>query len=131
MLTIRNQQMAVFEAFAGELFLKKMEQHLRVFFPEQCDSMTSDEIRRTCEHGCARAAFHGITSERDVCKYINLMFTFGREFDVDLRWPWATRILRDAAVSGPTLRINRLYIESMQYAREGRGLNSTETQPHA
>jgi hypothetical protein len=127
MLTIRREQLAVFEAAIIDKFLAKLEQHVRTFFPEQCKSIDSPAIRRVCEHGRTRAASYGIVSEQDVCKYINLMFTFGRDFDTDPEWPWAAQILTDRTVAGPTLRMNRLYIEAMSYARDGSGLNSSGT----
>ena len=126
MLTIRHQQWAAFEAAVNQSFVNEMVGHVRQFFADQCNSMDADEVRRVCEEGLARAATYGIVSQRDVCKFVNLMFTFGRNFDADPSWPWASQILTDGTVSGPSLRINRLYLEALKYACDGRGLEPNE-----
>jgi hypothetical protein len=45
------------------------------------------------QHGIKRAAGYGLTARRDVCKYIDLMIVFGRNFDTDRRYRWAGEIL--------------------------------------
>ena len=37
------------------------------------------------QYGIKRAAVYGFTAKRDVCKYIDLMILFGRDFDTDKR----------------------------------------------
>jgi hypothetical protein len=45
-------------------------------------------------HGIQRAKVYGIKSRRDVCKYIDLMIVFGRDFDTNKRTGWAREILK-------------------------------------
>ena len=67
--------------------------HLRKFFPKQCAALGELQLRETIGHGIRRAAHYGITAKRDVCKYIDLMIVFGRDFDSDKRFRWAREIL--------------------------------------
>lgn len=107
MLTIRDAQMAAFSQAAMRRFEDWMLRHLRQFFPAQCLSLDETALRELVRYGIARASTHGITMERDVCKYIDLNTVFGRDFDTDTRFPWAARVLR--RIQSPTTKIQSLY----------------------
>ena len=62
-------------------------------------------------YGVERAGSYGIGTERDVCKYIDLMFAFGRDFDKNQDLPWASRILEDDTLKSPTVKTERLFAE--------------------
>ncbi len=124
---LRNEQIQLFEDIALEEFITKLLAHLREFFPEPCDSLGEIELRQVCRYGARTGKRYGLESEQDLCKYLNLMFVFGWDFDTNPTFPWAQRILNDPDVSGPTLRINRLYLEAQQHAHEGEGLRLNET----
>ena len=68
--------------------------HLRRFFPAQGAAAGEEEIREMVRHGIERAGVYGIKSRADVCKYIDLMTVFGRDFDTDKRHRWAGEILK-------------------------------------
>ena len=76
--------------------------------------MAPGDLRSFVEHGIDRAASYKIEAERDVCKYLNLMAVFGRNFDVEL--PWAKETLASAA--GPGLKLTRLYARGERSADE-------------
>jgi hypothetical protein len=106
-LAMRQAQLAAFSHAEVQKFEVRMIAHLRRFFPKQCAALTEPQLRELIQHGIKRAADHKITSERDVCKFIDLTIVFGRDFDADKKLPWASRILknRNAAAS----RIQSLY----------------------
>ena len=89
MLTIRQAQFAVFSQLEVQKFEEWMLAHLKKFFPRQCAAAGDQRLREMVRHGIQRSALYGITAKRDVCKYIDLMIVFGRDFDTDnrLRWP--------------------------------------------
>lgn len=116
MLVIRQSQMHALGKARRELFVRRACDHLRASFPE-CAAMPADELQAFVDHGMARAAAYGIEVERDVCKFLNLMAVFGRDFDVEL--PWAKETLRSDA--GPRLRLNRLYMRGQRMADRGAG----------
>jgi hypothetical protein len=93
MLTVRPRQIAVFSQLEVKKFEDWMVQHLNRFFPDQCQAAGESEVRKLVRHGIGRAAVHGFAARREVCKYIDLMVVFGRQFDTDRRFPWAAEIL--------------------------------------
>lgn len=108
MLVIRD---AMFEALgqaAREDFVARMRVHLAKFFPTQCAALGEERIGGLIELGIARAREHGFKAEREVCKYIDLMFVFGRDFDRDEWLPWARQILENGLPGDPEQRMRRL-----------------------
>ncbi len=93
-LTIRREQMARFGQNERQKFEVWMFDHLGRFFPRQCAAAGEDGVRKMIREGIERAAEHGIKSRRGVCKYLDLMFALGRDFEKDSRFPQAENILR-------------------------------------
>ena len=93
MLAIREAQFAVFSQLEVRKFEEWMLAHLKKFFPGQCAAAGDQRLLETVQYGIRRAAVHGITAKHDVCKYIDLMIVFGRDFDTDRRSQWAGEIL--------------------------------------
>jgi hypothetical protein len=94
MLAIRREQMEVFHDAERKNFEDWMIDHVNRFFPKQSRLLSQGEMRETIRHGIRRAAAYGITSQRDVCKYIDLLVVFGRDLDTDGQYPWAGDTLR-------------------------------------
>lgn len=109
MLTIRWEQMAVFSASAIKDFEDRVVAHFNRCFPKQCKALSEKELRETIQHGIKGAAKYGVIAERDVCKYIDFMVVFGRDFDRDPKLPWASSVLNNQALNDPTVKIKRLY----------------------
>jgi len=107
MLTIRKEQMAAFARAETKKFEDRMLIHLNKFFPRQCAGLGEPKLRETIRYGIKRAAAYGVTAERDVNKYIDLMIVFGRDFDTDNRFRWAGEILRTR--KSPGAKIQALY----------------------
>ncbi|MCA9652661.1 MAG: hypothetical protein H6712_32125 [Myxococcales bacterium] len=106
----------------GEAFVARASEHLRACFPAECGELDDESLRELVLHGLTKAIGYGIWSQQDVCKLLNLMCTFGRDFDLDPSLPWARPYLEDAAERGPTLQINRLYRLARSRIDEARGL---------
>jgi len=98
--------------------------HLNKFFPRQCKTLGEAETLEAIREGIGRAAGYDIVAERNVCKFIDLMFAFGREFDRDRNLPWAQEILNDESLPDPTKRIDRTYEQSLRYVRNAAGINA-------
>lgn len=111
--TIREEQLSV-------LGLKSMEPrvvaHAQKFFRRQSEALGAAGLAEAVQHGLSRAQSHGIATERDACKYVNLMFAFGRDFDAQL--PWAHRILADRA---QPRRFDGLFEAALAHLNEARG----------
>jgi hypothetical protein len=108
MLSIRKEQMAVFEKVAEGDFENRMLSHIKEFFPEQHGRFAESSLREFIHYGVDRAAAYGIELQPDVCQFIDLMLVFGRDFDHDPALPWASTILNDPEIPGPTARIYEL-----------------------
>jgi hypothetical protein len=109
MLTIRKEQLAVFGPLGKNAFEVRMIAHLKKVFPDKSEVLGEPKLRETIQYGTQRAAAYRITSERDVCKYIDLMLLYGRDFDKDSNHPWAQSVLQNQAIRNPTSKIERLY----------------------
>jgi hypothetical protein len=106
-LRIRQPQMEVFSQIEIRKFEDWMVNHLTRFFPAQCLALGNSQLRELIQHGIKRAAVHSITTERDVCKFIDLMIVFGRDFDSDNKSAWAGQILANRKT--PRSKIRSLY----------------------
>ncbi len=86
-----------------------MTAHLGRCFPARCREMGPAMVRELIRYGITRAARYGIEAQRDVCKYIDVMIVFGRDFDEDPAHPWAQSILGDPSLRHAMVRVENLY----------------------
>jgi hypothetical protein len=108
-MVIRQEQMSALAKGGATAFEDRMVVHLNKCFPGRCQKLPEVQVRETIRLGIDRAAGYGVSTERDVCKYIDLMMVFGRDFDERADLPWASRILNDLVLKDGTARIERLY----------------------
>ena len=113
-MVIRQAQMRALSNNASRTFEDRMVVHLNKSFPNECRELGEPEVREWIRYGIQRASEYRITAQRDVCKYIDLMFVFGRDFDRD---PWASSILNDRALRDPTTKLETLYEAGKQRVR--------------
>jgi hypothetical protein len=118
MLAIRKKQLDALSTVQRISFDNRMLTHLKKFFPAQYDGLGDERALDAVHYGIARAATYGMTSERDVCKYIDLMFALGRDFDTDPRFDWAQPILTNPGLPDPSARIELLYDAALTRIRE-------------
>jgi hypothetical protein len=128
MLTIRDAAWDKLAETAHADFVVRMRVHLRKFFSEQCDTLGEVRTGQLIEFGITRAREHGFESERDVCKYIDLMCVFGHRFDRDDRLPGARHILESRSPVDPgerMLRLHRIAIGAARRLVDGKELGAT------
>lgn len=118
MLTIRDEQLALLQDPRRERVMAALVEHVERFFPMRCRALGKVGVHEAVEHGVARASTHGFVTERDLCKYVDLMFVFGRDFDRDEGW--VEEVLEGAAP--PTSKIELLYDRAVRKARRARGI---------
>jgi len=109
MLTIRKEQLAVFGLLGQKTFEDRVVIHIKKVFPEQAEAFGEPKLRETIQYGTQRAAAYRIVSERDVCKYIDLMILYGLDFDKDPKHPWAQSVLQNQALRNPSTKVDRLF----------------------
>lgn len=88
-MIIRSEQMDQMRRLLVERFENRMVEHLQRCFPRKCAALTESGVRAEIRHGIQKARDYGLENELEVCKYINLMFIFGRDFDIQEE-PWAS-----------------------------------------
>jgi hypothetical protein len=107
MLTIRLAQIAVLARVEVQKFEVWMTTHLEKFFPAQSAAMGDLQLLAFIRYGIEHASHYGFRAKRDVCKYIDLMVVFGRDFDTDKNARWAADIL--ARRGDPSARMQLLF----------------------
>ena len=127
MLQIRQNQMRLFAAGEVRKFEDWMAGHIRKFFPLAASNWNEGQLIELIRHGIRRSAKHGLRNRRAVCKYIDLMIVFGRDFDTDSNHPWASRALRDWKTE--TGKIEALFRAGLREEARSKILRPRSTQP--
>lgn len=96
MLVIREDQMRVLGEYRERAFIARAMRHLELGFPARCADLGSDEVRRSVTIAIRKAREYGLPREVDILRYLNLMYTFGFDFDT---LPWANQVLTDVTIS--------------------------------
>jgi hypothetical protein len=120
MLVIRREQMEVFSSYMRDRLESRLAIHLERFFPDVCRQLGGSGVREAIRYGIERSGSYGMRSHQAVCKYLNLMFTFGRNFDTDPQHPWAAEILHGVAENGDE-RMSLLYGTALREAKGAQG----------
>lgn len=125
LLCVRAEQMKVFQTKA----LCDFEDELSDYFKKKAVSrqwaVSSDEaIRETVRNGINRAQKYGFTKRGPVRFFVELMLTFGSEFDTDPLLPWAEGVLNNESIKDQVERAGILREAMREYLAEmpgGRG----------
>ncbi|MBN1843959.1 MAG: hypothetical protein JW883_16990 [Deltaproteobacteria bacterium] len=80
-----------------------------------CKVLEEVNIRSAIRYGLKRAKGYGLTTERSVRLYIEMMFLLGSGFDADPQLPWAAEILNDETILAENLRIDLLRDKAWDY----------------
>jgi hypothetical protein len=116
MFKIRREQKEVFAAMSVDEFQRKVRIHLQACFPERCRQLGEAEMSNAVLRGMDRARALGLVSERDVCKYLSLVFACGEGFDGEAGVPGARAILAPKSIS-PEDRLEQLYQAALVHLR--------------
>jgi hypothetical protein len=103
---IREEQVRALAQAQLNRFGARMLVHIQEFFPSAFASLGEEKSLLLVRHGVERGKHYGITSERDVCKLIDLMLTLGT--DMDRKFPWIAATLSDTATP-PRNRVEAVY----------------------
>jgi len=117
-MIVRKQQVSAFQQSALEAYEDRVSQHLEVCFPKWFEDMGAHGARGFIREGIATAGEYGITEERDVCKFIDLMVVFGKEFA--RAQPWASSILKNPRYEDGSVRLEILFEAAKQQEASSR-----------
>jgi len=110
MLTLRNEQLKALDAAIAKDFEQRTMRHLSRIFPQQCEDMGDEAVRRLIRDGIERAAQYQIKIERHVALFIDLMVGIAPDFDRQPEMYWARRILEDPSLSSDD-KLDLIYTE--------------------
>ena len=105
-----------------ERFISEVVAYIRTRMPSLTVPASDDELRELIVRGIDRARCYGFETKLDIWRFIHLVFRCGAVPSMDLRQPWALKILRDADVdvSIKTTRLWHAYREEQQEQDAGR-----------
>jgi len=125
-MKIRSAQMAVFEANARRNFEQEMYEHVREFSPELARAAGDKNVVTVIAMAIDRAERYGLTNRGPVRLYLEMMLTFGSNFDTDPALAWAGRTLSDQLTDQKT-RAERLHSLAQDYLARVAGPNDELT----
>ena len=108
MLLIRDAQMDRLSEVAEERFVERVRVFLRSSWPDACAALGDDGVRASVRRGMTQAARFGIATERDIVRYVNVMYLLGPDFCEEPDRDWARRIL-DAPGRSGAAKLDELY----------------------
>lgn len=108
MLIIRKSHKDTFGKVARQKFEDRATEHCRRVFKDDCEKLGDETLRSRIAVGTDAAGTYGIRKERDVIRYVDLMFILSEDFDKNPSFPWAAKILKDEALGGTT-KMDRLW----------------------
>lgn len=108
MLKISQAQMAALSQQASEQFIADMMNHLRQYFPAMAWLLTADELRAQVIMCIERAVHYQLTSQQQVCRYLNVAGYYGWDFDRNPDLVWMRKILNDTSLIQPGERLDHL-----------------------
>jgi hypothetical protein len=119
MLVIRKDQLQALAASRRKDFERRLLSHLRKWFPGETAELGETGLLAWISHGQQCAAAYGFVSERDICKYLDLMLVFGQDFDTDPKHAWASAFLRGKSLHSPGVRMSRLIAAALRQSGGG------------
>lgn len=119
MLSIRAEQMRVFEQAALRRFEDEMMAHSKDFTPRLCEVIGDDQLRVAVHSAISRAMAYGFTNRGPIRLFIEMMFLCGSAFDTDPQYPMLGEILRTPA--DQMERAEQIYQGSLDYLEKVSG----------
>ena len=103
MLTIRKTQIDLLSGISLNSFENRLVAYVKETHSQRIGWLAGeDDLRLLIREGIAKANGYGIERERDVVRFIDLMFEIDPHFDQFARIKWARAILEDKDLSGQT-----------------------------
>jgi hypothetical protein len=124
MLIIRREQRQAFREEVRRRFVERVLRRLRQHFPEKFAAVGEDAAKSITREGIDCAKTHNITIERDVFRFIALMFLFGTDFY--RTQPWAKNTFDDLGIRRPSERMALLCIAAEAQIEESNQAKTRE-----
>lgn len=139
MLRLSPAQLQAIEQAQVHTSYNQLAAHCRTYYPDAVSHLSDTALIEQLQHCQQRAQAYGLTSRRDLYRFVNLALSFGWEFDRDAKLPWMRQYLTDPRVDSPALRlellvqyaIHRLQVEETNRAqRQAFAPQATDANPY-
>ncbi|HLJ48944.1 MAG TPA: hypothetical protein VKU01_23170 [Bryobacteraceae bacterium] len=119
-MRIRKTQMDAFGAAGENDFRDRLRKMLEQDYPEDVEEL-GERLDRVIDLGLEHARAYGISREKDIGLYFDVMFSLAYNFDTNPEYPWAAQILKRPDLEGPAKveRVAKLAQEAMEHEAEG------------
>lgn len=114
-MLIRREQVETFEKAAWTSFENEMVQYMLGFAPRLAAVAGEENVRKLVRTGLERAKGYKLGLRGPMRFYLELMASFGSDFDTDPAIPWARAGLTDEAVPDEMERADGLYRRMLAY----------------
>ena len=115
MLRIRQAQIDAMRDALQRGFGPSMVAHLRQYFPRETAALDDEQLLAMIADGKKHARAHGADSEQALCRFIDIRFAFGEDFDSDPRYEWIAAPLRDPVIPSGDLRIEEMALRAAEW----------------
>ncbi len=103
---------------ARERYIDRVLAHVQEFFPERCQKLGAARTRDAVCYGLERGESYDLTSELDLCKFVDVMFTLGPRFDEDPEWSWTAGVLGAFPYDSTDTRMEEVFQKVVLRLRE-------------
>lgn len=117
-MVIRSGQMQVLEQSASANYVDFTLEHLKEYFPRQCDTLGDEQMRRVIRHSWQAANQWDVFSERGVWQFVDLSLMLGSSLDTDPKLPWVREMLEGRSILEEIPRMDALFRRGMEYVEE-------------
>jgi len=114
LLTLHDEQMAVFARREMERFEERVISHLREYFPDRMAGVSAQNARELVGYCVQRARHYGIESERDIVLFASVVVALGPRFEHERRYRWAAEALSDEFIVTPAARVEELHRRAVE-----------------
>jgi hypothetical protein len=114
-MIIRQAQMDAMSESFNDDYIKRIMPSLKEDYPEECAALGDEDLRDLARYGMDRSESYRITTEVNVYCYIAMMLLFGRDFDTDPDYLWASDILNDCEFNGEDEKTDSLCNAASEY----------------
>jgi hypothetical protein len=98
-LIIRSDQMKVLERCMMRGFEDRVYASLCRNWPSTVGALGEEDVRESIRVGIDRAATYRLQTEREVMRFIDMMYRLGHQFDRDTRYSFAAEVLSSRELS--------------------------------
>ena len=105
MLSLNEDQFDGMAVPKRQALMKWIEEHLKEYFPDRANGMTTDELSEFVQECCEVACDLGITDSTAMVKFTDMTFVYGKDFHLSANYPLHVRIINDTAIADPNMRV--------------------------